>query len=186
MDLLDFLKQNISLSSEQLKVIDEQFKYEGYLKGTIFLRPNNYSKRLIFLEKGLYRSFYYLDEKEITHYFWDENSFNVPIETVLNDSIGIYGWQAIEQCEVRWIDYDDFEVLMISNIELYRLILKYVSEMTVLFSNRAYNLNFKTAEEKLKSVLEEFPNVIHRVPLGDLASFIGITQQTLSVLRGRK
>jgi CRP-like cAMP-binding protein len=185
MNLLDFFQQKISLSPENAKTINEMFNHQEYPKGTIFLKPDNSSKRLIFLEKGLYRTFYYNEEKDITHFFWDENTFNTPIESVMFDQIAPYGWQAIETCVVRSVDYKEFQNVVSDNNELLNLMLSITTEMTSYFTKRGLTLNFKTAEEKYQHFVDDYPNIINRVPLGYLASYIGMTPQTLSVLRSK-
>jgi hypothetical protein len=186
MDLLEFLKTKINLTSDELNTIDSLFHYEEYPKGTIFLKTDNFSKRVIFLEKGLYRTFYYNESKDITHHFWDENSFNAPLESIIDDEVSLYGWQAIEVCTIRYIDCKDLHRLIIENKEFYNLILAYILELNTLFSHRVYALHFRTAEEKYDFFMDKYPNIINRIPLGYLASYIGITQQTLSILRGKK
>ena len=53
MDLIQFLKTKVTLSSEMYALIDDSFAYEEHAKGTIFMNPDNQSKKFIFLEKGL-------------------------------------------------------------------------------------------------------------------------------------
>jgi hypothetical protein len=55
-----------------------------------------------------------------------------------------------------------------------------------LTSDRLYSLQFQTAEDRYKFMMQEHPNIILRAPLGHIASYLGITQQTLSVIRGKK
>jgi CRP-like cAMP-binding protein len=152
----------------------------------VFLKPNNFSKRVIFLEEGLYRTFYYQESKDITQHFWDKNSFNTPMESTLYDKEAPYGWQAIEVCKVRYIEYKDFQKIIMSNKDFSDLILEYISGLTKIFSDRAYALNFRTAEERYEYMKKTYPHIIHRTPLGYLASYMGITQQTLSILRAKK
>ncbi|HEY8365928.1 MAG TPA: Crp/Fnr family transcriptional regulator, partial [Bacteroidia bacterium] len=54
------------------------------------------------------------------------------------------------------------------------------------FSNRLYAMQFQTAKERYDSLMELHPDIILRAPLGHIASYLGITQQTLSVIRAEK
>ena len=63
--------------------------------------------------------------------------------------------------------------------------LSITTEMTSYFTRRGLTLNFKTAEEKYQHFVADYPNIINKVPLGYLASYIGVTPQTLSVLRSK-
>ena len=50
-------------------------------------------------------------------------------------------------------------------------------------SDRLYAIKFQTAQERYELLLKNYPQILLRVPLGHVASFLGITQQTLSVIR---
>ena len=186
MPLIQFFKTKFSLSSEMLVLIDDSFAYEEHAKGSIFLEPDNLSKKLIFLEKGLYRTFHFIDNKQVTHYFWDKGTFNSPIESIFYDQKAPYGWEAIETCHVRSIDYKNFEKILAQSEDLNAYSRVYLADLISILQDRILGLLFRTAEERYAFFLKDFPKIAHRVPLGHLASYLGITQQTLSVIRAKK
>ena len=51
--------------------------------------------------------------------------------------------------------------------------------------NADYSLRFHTAKERYEWLLKEFPDILLHTPLGHIASYLGITQQTLSVIWGQ-
>lgn len=63
-----------------------------------------------------------------------------------------------------------------------RLVLLGVFEQTV---NRIVALQFQTAQERYQSFSETYPQLVRRVPLGHIASLLGITQETLSRIRAK-
>ena len=186
MPLIQFLKTKVSLSSDMYALIDDSFAYEEHAKGTIFLNPDNQSKKFIFLEKGLYRSFHFVDNKQVTHYFWDKGTFNSPIESIFYDQKAPYGWEAIETCHIRSIDYKNFEKILAQSEDLNAYSRVYLVDLISILQDRILGLLFRTAEERYAFFLKDFPKIAHRVPLGHLASYLGITQQTLSVIRAKK
>ena len=186
MPLIQFLKTKVSLSSYMYALIDDSFAYEEHAKGTIFLNPDNQSKKFIFLEKGLYRSFHFVDNKQVTHYFWDKGTFNSPIESIFYDQKAPYGWEAIETCHIRSIDYRNFEKILSLNDDFNAYSRSYLANLISILQDRILGLLFRTAEERYALFLKDFPKIAHRVPLGHLASYLGITQQTLSVIRAKK
>ena len=186
MDLIQFLKTKVTLSSEMYTLINDSFSYEEHAKGAIFLNPDNLSKKLIFLEKGLYRTFHFIDNKQVTHYFWDEGSFNSPIESIFYDQKAPYGWEAIETCHLRSIDFSKFEKILAQSEDFNAYSRAYLANLISILQDRILGLQFRPAEERYALFIKDFPKIAHRVPLGHLASYLGITQQTLSVIRAKK
>ena len=183
MDLISFLSHLLPLTDVQKRDIDYAFDYQEYPKGTIFLNPNNNSKKLIFLEKGLYRTFYFNKDKDITHHFWLENSFNCALESIYFNIPAPYGWEAIEVCQVRTISFYEFRQIIESIDESRKFSEMLLIEMIKVLNERLNALQFQSAEIRYEEMLKSCPTIIHRAPLGHIASYIGITQQTLSVIR---
>ena len=84
------------------------------------------------------------------------------------------------------IPYTDFLKLEEQFPRLSRLVLEFTFQMLDIFSQKLNLLQFQTAYDRYKLFLEMYPNLQNRVSLGSTASFLGITQQTLSVIRGKK
>jgi CRP-like cAMP-binding protein len=186
MDLAAFFKSSIPNSLDLADKVDAIFNREVHQKGTILLRPEKFSTKLFFIEKGLIRTYYLKDGKDITHIFFDENSFSGPIDCIYFNRPSLYGWEVLEESTIRVANYKDFEsnMLNIDGMDNFaRMVLINNVRQT---SDRLYAIQFQTAESRYKYMMEEHPNILLRAPLGHIASYLGITQQTLSVIRGRK
>lgn len=186
MNLITFLSQHYLLDESQKKTINAAFTIEEYPKGSIFLKPNTISKNLIFLEEGLYRTYYTMHNKTITHHFWDENSFNCSIECVYYNEPALYGWEALENCRIRSISSHEFQSIFGSIYEINTTKELFLIAMIKVFMDRIYALQFHNAEKKYDNLIKSQPNILRRASLGHIASYIGITQQRLSVIRGEK
>ncbi len=186
MELLSFLKDKKLFTDEESIIIDNAFKSETISKGEIIQKVNKFTKRLLFIESGLLRVFYLKDGKDITHFFFDENYFIAPINSIFYNKAERYEWEALETCHVKVILYDDFLLLGEQIPKLTHLILDFSIGMLDLFSQKLNLLQFEKALDRYQTFLDMYPNLNNRVSLGDTASFLGITQQTLSVIRGHK
>lgn len=185
MDIMTFLSNLYSLNECQKKTIDEMFAHEEYSKGSKFLKPNKMSHKLIFLEEGLYRTYYFKDNKEITHHFWRENSLNCVLECVFYNEPGAYGWEAIENCKIRSISFFEFQSILESIDNSNKSTLLFLVGMIKVFMDRLNSLQFHSAEERYENLIKSQPDILRRAPLGTIASYIGITQQRLSVIRAK-
>ncbi|NGM89553.1 hypothetical protein G5B35_19860 [Parapusillimonas sp. SGNA-6] len=73
-----------------------------------------------------------------------------------------------------------------TNITVNQIIQKILLDMLIAFSKRFYRSQFETAHERYQSLIAENPELFQHVSLGHIASYLGISQQTLSVIRGMK
>lgn len=162
------------------------FKTEELPKGTRLLPPHNYSQKVFFIEKGIARTYYMKDGKDITHSFIPEDTFFVSIESVFFNSPSPYGAEVLENAVVRTIHYQDLERFIDGSQALQKLSRIVMMNAVKTFSDKLYSIQFQSAQERYNSMLEKFPDIMLRVPLGHVASYLGITQETLSRIRAGK
>ena len=70
MELIQFINTKIKLNAEETSTIDAAFKRELHHRGTTLAEPGNRSQKVHFVEKGMVRTFYNKDGKDITHFFF--------------------------------------------------------------------------------------------------------------------
>ena len=185
MDLIQYINTKIKLNAEECAVIDAAFKKEFCSKGTVLAPPDNRSQKIHFIETGLIRLFYNKDGKDITHFFFDENSFAACADSVYFDKLSPYGKEVLEDSILRSIHLKDLNLLL-SKIEAMKD-LSFIVAVGVIdqLSERLFSIQFQSAEERYKFIINKHPNILLRVPLGHIASYLGITPQTLSVIRAK-
>ncbi|MEM8892702.1 MAG: cyclic nucleotide-binding domain-containing protein, partial [Bacteroidota bacterium] len=129
MELLTYLKNKRLFTEEECIKIEGAFEAETIPKGAVIQKVNRYSKRMLFIESGLLRVFYEKEGKDITHFFFDENYFIAPINSIYYNKSERYEWEAIEVCSVRVIPYEDFLMLGEKFPKLTRIILDFSIQM---------------------------------------------------------
>ena len=155
-------------------------------KGTD-LQPIGHTCRTIyFISRGVARIYYYKDGIDITENFFFENSIIARVESLLTGKPSRKAIQILEDAEIISINapalfrlYDQFPSIE----RLFRKIFEAAYVDTV---NRIEGIQFHTAEERYNALLNEAPDVLKRVPLKYIASYLGITQVSLSRIRGMK
>ncbi|MCF6405681.1 hypothetical protein L3C95_22440 [Chitinophaga filiformis] len=185
MELIQYINTKVKLSEEESAIIDAAFKTETYPKGTILMHPDNNSQKVFFVEKGLIRTFYNKNGKDITHFFFDENKFSLSLDNVYFNRVDPYGREVLEHTTLRVILFRDFNALLEEIGAFKQLGLMVAIEFLKLFSDKLYSLQFQTAEQRYKFMMDNYSNILSRAPLGHIASYLGITQQTLSVIRAK-
>jgi signal-transduction protein with cAMP-binding, CBS, and nucleotidyltransferase domain len=186
MELIEFIESKVRLTPEERDEIDRAFKVEYHSKGTILIQPDSLSQKVMFIGKGLLRTFYNFNEKDVTHFFFDENSFLAAIESIFFNKTDPYGRQALEDCVLRTIHYRDFSRLTDRIVSMKQFAFLVTIDVCKLFADRIFSLQFQNAQERYANLLQCNPTILLRAPLGHIASYLGITQQTLSVIRSKK
>jgi CRP-like cAMP-binding protein len=185
MDLIHFFNKIDPLPNEASSLLDKLFKVEKHRKGEVILQPGNLSKKLIFIEKGLIRLFYEKDGKDITFLFKDENSFSMPVESIIHDQPSPYGWEVLEDCTIRVVSYDEINNYMEQIPSLEKVTRVVLFDALLEVSNRLKSIQFLNADERYNMLVETYPNILQRTSLYNISSYLGITQQTLSVIRAK-
>lgn len=140
---------------------------------------------MYFLEKGCVRGYYNLDGKEVTYWFGFEHSFVTSFYSFISRKPAFENIQLIEDCTVLAISYDDLQKLYDKYPEIERLVRIINENYYVRLEERFVAAQFKTAKERYAGLLDFSPHILQRMPLGYIASYLGISQETLSRIRGK-
>jgi len=186
MNLSNYLKQEIQLPDDTIQLLDSLCDYEELPKGYQLLKEGSLSKKVVFIEKGLLRLYYIKDGKEITHHFFTENNLYVPIENVFLTEFYPYSLELLEDSVIRTVDFTTIEQYLDENVKLQRFFRHIAVSVIKQLADRLHSLQFQSAQERYHILLKNHPTILLRAPLGHIASYLGITQSTLSVIRGEK
>jgi CRP-like cAMP-binding protein len=154
-------------------------------KKSEILQPIGHTcKTIYFVQKGMARIFYYKDGIDITECFAAENQIIARVESLFTQKPSQKGIHIIENSEIIAINAIKLFSLYDQYPSIERLFRKVFEQGYVDTVNRLESLQFYTAEERYVRLLEEMPNLLQRVPLKYIASYLGITQVSLSRIRG--
>jgi CRP-like cAMP-binding protein len=184
--LFKYLEKFSQLSDEAKEAIS---RISGFVevKKNKDLQPIGHTcKTIYFLKKGLARIYYYKEDIDITESFSFENKIVVRFESLFAGQPSKKGIQAIEDSEFIAINAIQLSKLYDKFPEIERLFRKITEAELVENINRVESIQFNTAEERYKGLIKEAPNVLKRVPLKYVASYLGITPVSLSRIRGQK
>jgi CRP-like cAMP-binding protein len=183
MKLTEYLKEAAGLPDDTIELLDTLFDTDELPKGHELLREGSRSKKFFYLESGLMRLYYFKDSKDITQLFLQESSVYTPIENVFLNQYFQYNLVLLENCTIRSVDFSLVENYLDTDIRLQRFS-RFLAVLTIKqLADQLHSIKFQTAQERYKILFETYPNILLRAPLGHIASYLGITQQTLSVIR---
>ncbi len=181
-----FLNAVHPIRKEIFEIIDRETFPVTTLKGKFLLKPgNNTGEFLYLIIKGVMRAYIKEDGKEITTWINEENEIVGSIR-----SLGLYRpsdeyLQAIEDTQLIGIPYRMIEQLYDTYPEANIIGRKILEESYRDAEERAYISRIPSAEKKYKRFIETRPQLVNRVSLKYIASYLGMTLETLSRVRGR-
>lgn len=183
MNIAKYLQKKAGFSPETAKQIDDLFDHKSLPKGHQLLKEGSLSKKVFFIEKGLLRLYYIKDGKDITRHFYTESGIYVPIENVFLNQHYPYNLELLENSIIRTVDFPTIEKLLDEDLKLQNFVRYTTISAIKQLSEHLYSLQFHSAQERYNILLKIHPDILLRSPLGHIASYLGITQQTLSVIR---
>jgi CRP-like cAMP-binding protein len=154
-------------------------------KNEVLLREGNLCNQIYFIEKGTARTFYYRDGKDITYWIATEGEFVGSMASFFSRTPSNKYVETLEN-SVLWVfDYYKLENLYSKSKELERMGRLFASYGIAVLEKKFDDYHFLTAKERYTRLLERRADILQKVPLGIVASYLGITQETLSRIRGK-
>jgi CRP-like cAMP-binding protein len=183
--LLTHIKNYYQLSTAAQDALEGCFEKIILPKNDYLLTEGQVCRHLYFLEKGALRGFYNADGKEITHWFGFENDFVTSFHSFITREPAVENIQLTESCILWSISKETLTGLFNQYHEIERLVRIINENYYIRLEERYVNAQFKTAAERYENLLQQTPHILERVPLGQVASYLGISQETLSRIRSR-
>ena len=183
--LFSQIKQFYLLDEAALTSLEGALHRIEFNKNDFLLTEGKKNKELYFLEKGAVRGYYNLDGKEITHWFGFENDFVSSFHSFITGEPSIENIQILEYSVCWSIEKSTLELLYDKHQSIERLVRIAYEKYYIRLEERYVNSQFKTATQLYQELLSSNPNIINRVSLGHIASYLGISQETLSRIRSK-
>lgn len=162
------------------------FEHRSLTKNEFFNKAGRISDRLGFVNRGLLRSFYILKGKETTTFFQLPGSIAVDLKSFVKKTPSIENIQAVSDSELMVIKRDDLYALYNESWKWQQVGRVLVEQAYFDMEERSISLQIESAQDLYEQFLAEFPEVIRKVPLHQIASFLGISPETLSRIRKHK
>jgi len=182
---IDFISNWIELSEKEVELISSNLIVETFNKGDVILNQGQTSTTLKFVISGIYRVYQIKNGKEITSYFNYEHrnplvaSFTSLLKNEPSNEIieCITSGQLISIEYTKWVSF-----YKVSNA--LNTFGRLMAEQNYLLAiDRIESLQYKTATDRYNSFITLYPNLLNLIPMHYIASYLGITPESLSRIR---
>lgn len=177
-----FIEQYSQLNLKEFSTLLEIFELRNHKSKSHIIEPSEYNNSVFFIISGLVR-YYYLtnDGKEWNRAFLSENMMSTSFSKDVG-RVDTYGIQAIEDTVILFADFSDFQSLFDSSPMIERLHRKLVEKILITKIAREQSFLQSSARIRYVDFSEQFPCVFQRLPQYHLASYLGVTEASLSRL----
>lgn len=183
-NLINYLLQFGQLNQQQIDLIKSKAKVIELEKEDYFSEAGKIAKQVAFVDEGILRVCYYDNKgEEITRYFIDENNFAVDLNSFTYQIPSSEYVQAVTDCKLLVFSADALKDLSTTIIAWDSIINQITAKSLIAKVNRISPMLAEDAKDRYINFLDKFPQFANRIPLSLLASYLGITQSSLSRIR---
>lgn len=167
---------NNLVSSMEIKIIR---------KGDYFIREGQVCQHIGFLNTGILRVYYHENGKEFTSYFnfGNRNPLISAFTSFFLRQPSKENIHALEDAEIGILHYDKLQTLFESSFSMQKLGRLMAEYNYILAMERIYSLQHQSATERYNHLLHIYPQLINHIPHHYIASYLGITPESLSRIR---
>lgn len=170
---------------DDLNELLDQFTLDKFSKKQLLYKAGGVSDTLYFIYRGLLRIYYIKEDKEITNLFVPENQIVIGAYSILTGERNYSNYEAFEDTYVLKLKYSVMEEYYLKYHSLEHLGRKLVERYYTSYMKKTYDVLFLSAEERYQIFMKEQSDLMNRVPLRYIASYLGVKQETLSRLRAK-
>jgi CRP-like cAMP-binding protein len=184
-ELIVSMQSYIDLDAKEIDCIKLLFTERSIKKGDFFLAEGQVCKQVGFIVKGLMRYYINHDGEDRSYSFAQENSFICNYESFIPKTASTKIIQALEDCEILQISYDDLQILYKSirhGERLGRLVIEHVFIQVLQDLSSFYT---DTPEYRYEQFIKKHPDLQQRISQYHIASYVGVKPQSLSRIRKR-
>ncbi|MBX2870833.1 MAG: Crp/Fnr family transcriptional regulator [Saprospiraceae bacterium] len=166
-------------------MLENSFQKREKKKGDLLLRQGDTCKDLYFLSEGISRSFSIKDGLDITTWFSFKNDFVTSFTSLFPKEPSYESIEMLTDGELYQISYHQLLEIQNRSREIERALNYFSLLYTVQLEKRLFVIQTHTAAEKYKMIVQQEAHLIQYIPNKHLASYLGITRETLSRIRSR-
>jgi CRP-like cAMP-binding protein len=183
--LIENIKAYVSLNSNEIGHLEESIEKKTYNKHDIIFTEGKIADKIYFVNKGCVRLFYNVDGNDKTAFFYTEGQFICAGESYTFNIPAVENYQAVEQTDIYVFSKSKIEILL-SKVPEMEVIARIATENELITCQKVIaSFVTKSAEERYLDLLNTKGELFLRVPQQYIASFLGVSPETLSRIKKR-
>lgn len=182
---LSFLSQFGEIPKNVSIEIENKLQRMEFPKKHILCKKGNICNYLYFIEKGIARNFFDEEDREQTNDIVLEGEILVSFSSFVSRTPSNENIELLEDCILYAIHYDDLQKLYATFPIMERIGRMIAEHHYNSLANRTYRLKFSNSSERYENLFNNKIEIVKRAPIGIIASYLGMSIETLSRIRGK-
>ncbi|WP_460219261.1 Crp/Fnr family transcriptional regulator [Psychroserpens sp. MEBiC05023] len=182
---INYINQYVNLSKDAEEEIINLALIEEVPKGHILLKEGKTCERMYFIVNGTLRTYHYLNGKDITYWIYPENTMITSWHSYILRKPSSEYIETTEDSTLVSLTYNQWQELYLKHVKLERFGRLILEEQISLIDDFFKGYYFLSASEKYERLINAYPSILQRANLGHIASMLGVSQETLSRIRGK-
>lgn len=183
--LLDYFNKVHPMSEELQEYLIEHVNVRTLSRKDKLLKAGHICRHIYFIEAGMLRCYYMKGNTEVNSWFMKERDFAVSIESFYQQKESFESIQALEDCTVYYLSFDELQVIYKTFPEFNYIVREVTQRYCQLWAQQLYGLRMQNSQERYDWLMRYYPDLLLRVTAKHVASFLGLTEVTMSKLRSR-
>ena len=185
-NLLQAINQIVPLNDVEVQLLRSLVSERNYLKNQVVREQNVIERHIYFVQSGLLCGMYEQHDKEVVNWFCAENQFITSIKSFHNQAPSLDRIVALEDTRVYKLNYSDINRSFTEHPVFERFVRILMQQSYITLEERTMSLQCSLARDRYENFVSSNRSLMQRISLGHLASYLGISQETLSRVRGSK
>lgn len=185
-EIIAFLCNIYPLSNECVKYLRKIIKHREVQKNATVLAPGKINRHLFFIKTGALHCYYFVEGKPVSDWFFWESETVVSIGSFYDQVPSEDCIVALEDCELFYITKREYDHLCKKFIEFNFIARVLLEKYLKVFHNHARLIRKHSAAKRYKLVLSQMPEMIQRIPIASLATWLNMEPETLSRTRSQR
>lgn len=184
--VIQYLNRIYPMSAGLISHLEGILKTKSLQKRDYLLRAGHICRNINFIQQGLLRCFYIKGDTEVCSWFMKEGDVIISVESFYGQKSSYESIQALEDCVLYYIDYNELQHIYTYFPE-FNFIGRLLTEKYYgLSEQRLYSMRMQRAQERYDHLMENHSELILRVPAKYIASYLGLSEQHFSAIKGVK
>lgn len=185
-EILQFLCIIYPLSPECLAYLRTVVKSRRVKRNEAILNIGETNRHLYFIKTGALHCYYYVKDKPVSDWFFWENETVVSIGSFYDQVPSEDCIVALEDCELYYITKDDYDYINRTFLEFNFIARVLLEKYLKVFHGHARFIRKNPAADRYQLVMSKMPELIQRIPVAPLATWLNMEPETLSRMRARR
>lgn len=181
--LLEELKKYIEVDSSLENELKKRAVVKTFKKGTIIHNAKDICRESYFIEKGILRLYFIEDGEEISEFFFGEGEWANSPRSFMEQKRDRYFIDVVEDCELLMFSIENLSHIFTNFPNMKHFSMIHMSQVFRHLIDRISSLHTKKAIDRYRQFCESYKHFHHKIPLKMVATFIGVTPETLSRIR---